>query len=162
MKSPNVESSLENDNFFDLLNINSVEKEISRIKNSENITINQLKSMFNTGVELYNKFQFKEAELIFSSYSVLNPYDHRGPGCLAAIFLEQGKFSRALEYLNIVKTYPSNDFDETAVNISLCHYKLKEYIQASAILLVVKKDVLNEFYKNRYEYLQQQLKPYLS
>ncbi|WP_407077025.1 tetratricopeptide repeat protein [Vibrio ostreicida] len=139
-----------------------VEQELANLRKSKKVTITQLKSIFDLGVEFYNQFQFKEAEIVFSAYTSLNPYDHRGPGCLAAIYLEKGQFKQALDVLSVLKTYPTNELDETIINISLCHYKLNEHIQAAATLLIVKVENLNDFYTQRYEYLQQQLAPYLS
>ncbi|TVU76868.1 regulator [Vibrio tasmaniensis] len=162
MKNKKIEFGKSGDEFFSLLDGKMVEHELAKLRKSKKITTTQLKSVFELGVEFYNKFQFKEAEIIFSAYCALNPYDHRGPGCLAAIYLEKGQFKKALDVLSVLKTYPTNDLDETILNISLCHYKLKEYIQSAATLIIVKSDNLNEFYSQRFEYLQKQLKPYLS
>lgn len=117
--------------------------------------------MYNLGVENYNSCQFKEAESIITSYTFLNPYDHRGPGILASIYLEQKRFDRALVILNILKTYPTNNLDETMLNISLCHYKLSEFKQATATFLIVDDKVLSEFNSKRYKYLERQLSPHL-
>jgi tetratricopeptide (TPR) repeat protein len=149
------------DDFFELLSGTVIEQDIAAMRKSQKITITQLKSIYELGVKFYTDFQFKEAEIIFSAYIGLNPYDHRGPGCLAAILLEKGQFKRALEVLNILKTFPTNDLDETILNISLCHYKLKEYTEASVTLIIVKADNLNDFYLKRYHYLKLQLHPYL-
>lgn len=149
------------DDFFELLSGTVIEKDIAVMRKSQKITITQLKSIYELGVKFYTEFQFKEAEIVFSAYVGLNPYDHRGPGCLAAIFLEKGQFKKALEVLNILKTFPTNDLDETILNISLCHYKLNEYTEASVTWLIVKEDNLNDFYLQRYHYLKSQLSPYL-
>jgi len=150
------------DDFFELLSGTVIEQDIAAMRKSEKITVTQIKSIYELGVKFYNNFQFKEAEIIFSAYIGLNPYDHRGPGCLAAILLGRREFKKALEVLNILKTYPTNDLDETILNISLCHYKLKEYTEACVTLIIVKADNLNEFYLKRYNYLKLQLHPYLS
>ncbi|AYV25047.1 CDC27 family protein [Vibrio mediterranei] len=162
MKDQEIKFGKIGDEFFSLLDGKIVETELAKLRKSKNITINQLKSIFDVGVFFYNNLQFKEAEIIFCSYVGLNPYDHRGVGCLAAIYLEQGKFKKALNVLNILKTYPTNDIDETILNIALCHYKLNEHLEAAATLLIVKADTLNDFYTQRFEYLQKQLTPYLS
>ncbi|HDI3224133.1 TPA: tetratricopeptide repeat protein [Vibrio cholerae] len=144
-----------------LLDCKGIEQKLAKLRQSKKVTITQLKEIYDLGVNFYNQFQFKEAEIVFSAYTSLNPYDHRGPGCLAAIYLEKGQYKKALDILNVLKTYPTNDFDETVLNIALCHYKLNEHLQAAAILLIVQVKNLNEFYEKRYAYLHQQLQPYI-
>lgn len=100
------------EDFFELLKGTVIEQDIAMMRKSKKITITQIKSIYELGVSFYNNFQFKEAEIIFSAYIGLNPYDHRGPGSLAAILLEKGQFKKALEILNILKTFPTNDLDE--------------------------------------------------
>ena len=73
------------DDFFDLLKGTAIEQDIAKLRKSKKITIIQIKAIYELGVNFYNNFQFKEAEIIFSAYIGLNPYDHRGPGSLAAI-----------------------------------------------------------------------------
>ncbi|WP_318452416.1 tetratricopeptide repeat protein [Photobacterium leiognathi] len=161
MKNKSIEFKNIDNKLFSLLDGEMIEHQLKKLLKSNKITINQLKSIFDLGVYFYNNFQFKEAEIVFSSYCILNPNDHRGPGSLASIYLEKGKFKQALDVLNILKTYPTNDLDETILNISLCHYKLNEHLKAASILIVVKPENLNEFYTERFVYLQKQLKPYL-
>ncbi|EIO5095971.1 TPA: regulator [Vibrio parahaemolyticus] len=148
--------------FYALLERGKVEKEIATMRRSNRVTIPQLKAIFDMGVDFYNQFQFKEAEIVFSAYSALNPYDHRGTGCLAAIYLENKQFQKALDMLNILKTFPTNELDETILNIALCHYKLEQKLEAASMLLIVRPDGLNEYYGQRYRYLEQQLSPYFS
>ncbi|AMF96283.1 tetratricopeptide repeat protein [Vibrio harveyi] len=148
--------------FYALLERGKVEKEIATMRRSNRVTIPQLKAVFDMGVDFYNQFQFKEAEIVFSAYSALNPYDHRGTGCLAAIYLENKQFQKALDMLNILKTFPTNELDETILNIALCHYKLEQKLEAASMLLIVRPDGLNEYYGQRYRYLEQQLSPYFS
>lgn len=71
--------STENDE-FSLLDCRSIERKLEKLRQSKKVTVEQLKEIYDLGVEFYNQFQFKEAEVIFSAYSSLNPYDHRGPG----------------------------------------------------------------------------------
>ncbi|HEQ3589963.1 regulator [Vibrio parahaemolyticus] len=148
--------------FYALLERGKVEKEIATMRRSNRVTIPQLKAIFDMGVDFYNQFQFKEAEIVFSAYSALNPYDHRGTGCLAAIYLENKQFQKALDMLNILKTFPTNELDETILNIALCHYKLEQKLEAASMLLIVRPDGLNEYYGQRYRYLEQQLSPYFA
>ncbi|WP_187992249.1 tetratricopeptide repeat protein [Vibrio harveyi] len=148
--------------FYALLERGKVEREIATMRRSNRVTIPQLKAIFDMGVDFYNQFQFKEAEIVFSAYSALNPYDHRGTGCLAAIYLENKQFQKALDMLNILKTFPTNELDETILNIALCHYKLEQKLEAASMLLIVRPDGLNEYYGQRYRYLEQQLSPYFS
>ena len=162
MKSKLIDLGETGEEFYALLENKMVEQEIAAIRRSSKVSISQLKAIFQMGVEFYNQFQFKEAEIIFSAYSALNPYDHRGAGCLAAIYLEKKQFQKALDMLNILKTYPSNDLDETVLNIALCHYKLGQKLKASSMLLIVKLENLSEFFSQRYCYLKQQLNPYFS
>jgi tetratricopeptide (TPR) repeat protein len=162
MKSKLIDLGETGEEFYALLENKMVEQEIAAIRRSSKVSISQLKAIFQMGVEFYNQFQFKEAEIIFSAYSALNPYDHRGAGCLAAIYLEKKQFQKALDMLNILKTYPSNDLDETVLNIALCHYKLGQKLEASSMLLIVKLENLSEFFSQRYCYLKQQLNPYFS
>lgn len=162
MKSKLIDLGETGEEFYALLEDKMVEQEIAAIRRSSKVSISQLKAIFQMGVEFYNQFQFKEAEIIFSAYSALNPYDHRGAGCLAAIYLEKKQFQKALDMLNILKTYPSNDLDETVLNIALCHYKLGQKLEASSMLLIVKLENLSEFFSQRYCYLKQQLNPYFS
>lgn len=162
MKSKLIDLGETGEEFYALLENKMVELEIAAIRRSSKVSISQLKAIFQMGVEFYNQFQFKEAEIIFSAYSALNPYDHRGAGCLAAIYLEKKQFQKALDMLNILKTYPSNDLDETVLNIALCHYKLGQKLEASSMLLIVKLENLSEFFSQRYCYLKQQLNPYFS
>ncbi|MDH5928702.1 regulator [Vibrio lentus] len=162
MKSKLIDLGETGEEFYALLENKMVEQEIAAIRRSSKVSISQLKAIFQMGVEFYNQFQFKEAEIIFSAYSALNPYDHRGAGCLAAIYLEKKQFQKALDMLNILKTYPSNDLDETVLNIALCHYKLGQKLEASSMLLIVKPENLSEFFSQRYCYLKQQLNPYFS
>lgn len=162
MKSKLIDLGETGEEFYALLENKMVEQEIAAIRRSSKVSISQLKAIFQMGVEFYNQFQFKEAEIIFSAYSALNPYDHRGAGCLAAIYLEKKQFQKALDMLNILKTYPSNDLDETFLNIALCHYKLGQKLEASSMLLIVKLENLSEFFSQRYCYLKQQLNPYFS
>lgn len=162
MKSKLIDLGETGEEFYALLENKMVEQEIAAIRRSSKVSISQLKAIFQMGVEFYNQFQFKEAEIVFSAYSALNPYDHRGAGCLAAIYLEKKQFQKALDMLNILKTYPSNDLDETVLNIALCHYKLGQKLEASSMLLIVKLENLSEFFSQRYCYLKQQLNPYFS
>ncbi|MDG2609917.1 regulator [Vibrio parahaemolyticus] len=148
--------------FYALLERGKVEKEIATMRRSNRVTIPQLKAIFDMGVDFYNQFQFKEAVIVFSAYSALNPYDHRGTGCLAAIYLENKQFQKALDMLNILKTFPTNELDETILNIALCHYKLEQKLEAASMLLIVRPDGLNEYYGQRYRYLEQQLSPYFA
>lgn len=163
MKMEQVDISLKsiNNDILDLLSSDDLERDLAILRKSKNISLTQLKKIYETGVVFYKAFQLKEAEAVFTSYTFLNPYDHRGPGSLASIFLEQGLFRRALDVLNVVKTYPHNDLDETVLNIALCHYRLKEFRQASSVFLIINFDKLNEFNSRRYCYLRQQLSPYL-
>ena len=162
MKSKLIDLGETGEEFYALLEDKMVEQEIAAIRRSSKVSISQLKAIFQMGVEFYNQFQFKEAEIIFSAYSALNPYDHRGAGCLVSIYLEKKQFQKALDMLNILKTYPSNDLDETVLNIALCHYKLGQKLEASSMLLIVKPENLSEFFSQRYCYLKQQLNPYFS
>lgn len=162
MKTGSIQFGEADEAFYSLLEGNMVEQEIARLRRSSKVAIPQLKAVFELGVQFYNQFHFKEAEIIFSAYSALNPYDHRGAGCLAAIYLEKKQFQKALDMLNILKMYPTNDFDETILNISLCHYKLEQKLEASSMLLIVKPDNLNDFYTQRYRYLKKQLNRYFS
>lgn len=162
MKSKSIHLGEPGEEFYTLLEKNMIEKEIAAIRRSSRLSVPQLKAIFDMGVDFYNKFQFKEAEIVFSAYSALNPYDHRGAGCLSAIYLEKKQFQKALDMLNILKTFPSNDLDETVLNIALCHYKLDQKLEASSMLLIVREDNLNEYYTQRYSYLKKQLTPYFS
>ncbi|GLT17480.1 hypothetical protein GCM10007938_12570 [Vibrio zhanjiangensis] len=162
MKNQAINFGKPGDEFFSLLDGDEILKEIAQQRDSNKITTTHLKSIFDLGVEFYNQFQFKEAEIVFVAYSSLNPYDHRGPGCLAAIYLEKGQFQKALDMLNLLKNYPTNDLNETMLNISLCHYKLNDHMQAAVHWLIVKPENLGEFYTKRYEFLKQQLSPHLS
>ncbi|RTZ16937.1 regulator [Vibrio aquaticus] len=148
--------------FKEELDISVFENNIHQIRKKKNIGIHQLKLMYKTGEELYNSYQLKEAETLFQAYTVLNPYDHRGPGCLASIYLEQGRYKQALDTLKILRSFPTCHLDEVFINISLCHYKLEQHDDAVSVLMVVKKDTLNTFYQTRYDYLKSQLNPYLS
>ncbi|MGL1180800.1 regulator, partial [Vibrio parahaemolyticus] len=78
------------------------------------------------------------------------------------IYLEKKQFQKALDMLNILKTFPSNDLDETVLNIALCHYKLDQKLEAASMLMIVRLDSLDEYYGQRYSYLKQQLSPYFS
>lgn len=149
------------DDFFDLLDGKVIEAHINKIKKEKKITIEILQELLELGDSFYNKYQLKEAEIVYLSYTGLCPFDHRGPASLAAIYLEQAKFQKALDMLNIVKTYPTADFDETLVNMALCHYKLKQYIEAAAVFIIIKEEKLSEFYLERYSFLRKQLNPYL-
>lgn len=146
--------------FYALLEKNMVEQEIAAIRRSSKVSVPQLKAIFEMGVDFYNQFQFKEAEIVFTAYSALNPYDHRGAGCLAAIYLEKREFQNALDMLNILKTFPTNDLDETVLNIALCHYKLEQKLESAAMLLIVRPDNLSDYYRQRFDYLKRQLNPY--
>lgn len=149
------------DDDLSMLNFHSIEHKLSKLRQSKNVSVAQLKEIYDLGVTFYNCFQFKEAEIIFSAYVSLNPYDHRGPGCLAAIYLEKGQFRKALDILEVLKSYPTNDLDETVINMALCHYKLNEHLHAASMLLIVRVSNLNDFYQKRYNYLLQQLQPYM-
>lgn len=162
MKSKSIYLGKPGEEFYVLLERGMVEKEIAVIRKSNKISLPRLKVILDIGMDFYNNFQLKEAEIIFSAYSVLNPYDHRGVGGLAAIYLEKKEFQKALDMLNILKTVPSNDLDETVLNIALCHYKLGQKLEASSMLLIVCLENLNEYYVKRYNYLKKQLKPYFS
>ncbi|EKT60074.1 transcriptional regulator [Providencia sneebia] len=148
--------------YLDSLNGNRMKKEMEKLRRSKSsITLTQLKSIYQIGVKLYSTMQLKEAEMVFLSYSVLSPYDHRGPGSLAAIYLEKKEYKKALDILNTVKTYPTCNVDEVFLDISLCHYKLGEYTNSSMVFIIVKPENLNEFYLSRYQYLKKQLNPYI-
>lgn len=160
-KETNEECALyEFDLFLDSLSGNQIKKEMKKLGKSKNISIPELKSIYKLAVKLYSTMQLKEAEMVFLSYSILCPHDHRGPGGLAAISLEKKEYKKALEILNTVKTYPTCHIDEVFLDISLCHYKLGEYIDSSLVFIIVKPENLNEFYFSRYQFLQQQLSPY--
>lgn len=139
-----------------------IEEHINKIKKEKKITIEILKELLDLADSLYQKYQLKEAEIIYLAYTGLCPFDHRGPASLASIYLEQAQFQKALDMLNIVKTYPTADFDETLVNMALCHYKLKQYLEATAVFIIIKAEKLNEFNYKRYEFLRKQLNPYLN
>ncbi|WP_394201543.1 CDC27 family protein [Shewanella waksmanii] len=157
----NLKFGTTSENFFDLLVGTEVESEIANIRAKNNIDESRILYIYDLACEFYQNYQLKEAEILFAGYAGLNPYDHRAVGGLAAILLLKGKHEKALEVLNVLKTYPTNDFDETILNISLCHYKMKEYQQASAALMIVKSSRLNSFNKERFDYLSRQLNPYL-
>ncbi|EGR3963945.1 regulator, partial [Vibrio cholerae] len=108
----NISADLEED-FFELLEGRLYSERLKEIRKKENISVETLMAIYALGEEFYNRFLMKEAEVIFTAYMALCPHDHRGPGSLASIYLEQGKFNKALEMLNIVKVYPTADFDET-------------------------------------------------
>ncbi|GHW44612.1 putative two-component response regulator [Vibrio cholerae] len=148
--------------FFELLEGKVIDDHINKIKKEKKITIEILKDLLDLADSLYQKYQLKEAEIIYLSYTGLCPFDHRGPASLASIYLEQAQFHKALDMLNIVKTYPTADFDETLVNMALCHYRLKQYLEAAAVFIIIKAEKLNEFNHKRYEFLRKQLNPYLS
>ncbi|MCX9488732.1 regulator [Vibrio cholerae] len=156
-----VETHKLSEDFFELLEGKVIEEHINKIKKEKKITIEILKELLDLADSLYQKYQLKEAEIIYLAYTGLCPFDHRGPASLASIYLEQAQFQKALDMLNIVKTYPTADFDETLVNISLCHYKLKQYLEAAAVFIIIKAEKLNEFNQKRYEFLRKQLNPYL-
>lgn len=161
MKLKSIHFGDAGEEFYALLEKNMVEQEIAAIRRSSKVSVPQLKAIFEMGVDFYNQFQFKEAEIVFSAYCALNPYDHRGAGCLAAIYLEKREFQNALDMLNILKTFPTNDLDETVLNIALCHYKLEQKLESAAMLLIVRPDNLSDYYIQRYKYLTKQLNPYL-
>lgn len=148
------------DDFLDSLNGNNIKKEMVKLKKLKPMTNSNLKSIYNLGVKLYSSMQLKEAEMVFLSYSVLSPYDHRGLGGLAAIHLEKKEYRKALDILNTVKTYPTCHMDEVFLDIALCHYKLGEYVNASLVFIIVKPEFLTDFYFSRYQFLKKQLKPY--
>lgn len=162
MKSKSIHLGEPGEEFYTLLERGMIEQDIAAIRRSSKVSLPKLKEIFDIGVDFYNQFQFKEAEIVFTAYSALNPYDHRGVGCLAAIYLEKKQFQKALDMLNILKTFPSNDLDETILNIALCHYKLDQKLEAVSMLLIVRLDSLNEYYGQRYSYLKNQLNPYFS
>lgn len=157
-----VETHKLSEDFFELLEGKVIEEHINKIKNEKKITIEILKELLDLADSLYQKYQLKEAEIIYLAYTGLCPFDHRGPASLASIYLEQAQFQKALDMLNIVKTYPTADFDETLVNMALCHYKLKQYLEAAAVFIIIKAEKLNEFNQKRYEFLRKQLNPYIS
>ncbi|HEJ2451914.1 TPA: regulator [Vibrio cholerae] len=157
-----VETHKLSNDFFELLEGKVIEEHINKIKKEKKITIEILKELLDLADSLYQKYQLKEAEIIYLAYTGLCPFDHRGPASLASIYLEQAQFQKALDMLNIVKTYPTADFDETLVNMALCHYKLKQYLEAAAVFIIIKAEKLNEFNQKRYEFLRKQLNPYLS
>ncbi|WP_462055983.1 regulator, partial [Vibrio cholerae] len=154
-----VETHKLSDDFFELLEGKVIEEYINKIKKEKKITIEILKELLDLADSLYQKYQLKEAEIIYLAYTGLCPFDHRGPASLASIYLEQAQFQKALDMLNIVKTYPTADFDETLVNMALCHYKLKQYLEAAAVFIIIKAEKLNEFNQKRYEFLRKQLNP---
>ncbi|WP_462056334.1 regulator, partial [Vibrio cholerae] len=154
-----VETHKLSDDFFELLEGKVIEEHINKIKKEKKITIEILKELLDLADSLYQKYQLKEAEIIYLAYTGLCPFDHRGPASLASIYLEQAQFQKALDMLNIVKTYPTADFDETLVNMALCHYKLKQYLEAAAVFIIIKAEKLNEFNQKRYEFLRKQLNP---
>ncbi|EGR0608694.1 regulator [Vibrio cholerae] len=157
-----VETHKLSEDFFELLEGKVIEEHINKIKKEKKITIEILKELLDLADSLYQKYQLKEAEIIYLAYAGLCPFDHRGPASLASIYLEQAQFQKALDMLNIVKTYPTADFDETLVNMALCHYKLKQYLEAAAVFIIIKAEKLNEFNYKRYEFLRKQLNPYLN
>ncbi|HFG1863557.1 TPA: regulator [Vibrio cholerae] len=157
-----VETHKLSEDFFELLEGKVIEKHINKIKKEKKITIEILKELLDLADSLYQKYQLKEAEIIYLAYTGLCPFDHRGPASLASIYLEQAQFQKALDMLNIVKTYPTADFDETLVNMALCHYKLKQYLEAAAVFIIIKAEKLNEFNQKRYEFLRKQLNPYIN
>ncbi|HEJ2469072.1 TPA: tol-pal system YbgF family protein [Vibrio cholerae] len=157
-----VETHKLSEDFFELLEGKVIEEHINKIKKEKKITIEILKELLDLADSLYQKYQLKEAEIIYLAYTGLCPFDHRGPASLASIYLEQAQFQKALDMLNIVKTYPTADFDETLVNMSLCHYKLKQYLEAAAVFIIIKAEKLNEFNQKRYEFLRKQLNPYMN
>ncbi|EID0733671.1 regulator [Vibrio parahaemolyticus] len=161
MSEFDIEVNKLSEDFFELLEGKVIDEHINKIKKEKKVTIEILKELLDLGDTHYQRYHLKEAEIIYLAYTCLCPFDHRGPASLASIYLEQAQFQKALEMLNIVKTYPTADFDETLVNITLCHYKLKEYIEAAAVFLIIKSENLNDFNQNRYGFLRKQLNPYL-
>lgn len=160
-KETNDETLLSNfDHFLDALSGAKLKKEMKKLGKSKKITLTELQCIYNFAVKLYSTMQLKEAEMVFLAYSVLSPYDHRGPGGLASIYLEKKEYKKALDILNTVKTFPSCHMDEVFLDIALCHYKLSEYMDACMMFIIVKSENLNEFYSARHQYLQQQLNPH--
>jgi TolA-binding protein len=150
-----------NDEHIDLFDSDAIEKKIQDARRKGGITLSDIKGLYALGEKFYKKFRFKEAEVIFASYSALVPHDHRGPGAIASIYLEQKKFQKALVVLQTLKTFPTADFDEVLTNIALCHYKLNELQNAAAMMVIIDKTRLNAFYTNRFGFLEQQLAPHL-
>ncbi|NUW68071.1 regulator [Vibrio coralliilyticus] len=137
------------------------ERDLVKSIQDKDISIKDLERLYKVGSDFYLNYQFKEAEIVFGSYMALNPYDHRGSASLAAIYLELCEFRKALDILSVVKTFPTCHLDETYLNLSLCHYKLKEYLDACAMLRIVKRENLTEYYTKRFDYLERQLSPYI-
>jgi|GEM_PF-7105138 len=129
----------------------------------DGLTPEDIDRVYARGEEFYNLFRFKEAETLFTLYSVMAPTDHRGMGGLAAIYLEKKEYLRALDMLNVLRGLPTSNLDETFLNSALCYYKLDRHQEASAALVMVDEAKLpgGEFYAKRYGYLKQQLNKHL-
>lgn len=133
-------------------------KELMRVKG---VTETDLRRILEYAEKFFLNYELKEAQIMFAAYAQMMPVDHRGVAGLAAIALEKKDYKSALSFLELLKTFPTNDLDETFLNISLCYYKTKKEREAAGALLIVKEDKLSDFNKKRYEFLRKQLNKYL-
>lgn len=132
-------------------------KELMRVKG---VTETDLRKILEYAEKFFLRYELKEAQIMFAAYAQMMPVDHRGVAGLAAIALEKKDYKNALSYLELLKTFPTNDLDETFLNISLCYYKTKKEREAAGALLIVKENKLSDFNKKRYEFLRKQLNKY--
>lgn len=143
--------------FVDELLFGKNPKEVMRVKG---VTESDLRKILEYAENFFLNYELKEAQIMFAAYAQMVPVDHRGVAGLAAIALEKKDYKGALSYLEILKTFPTNDLDETFLNMSLCYYKCKKEREAVGALLIVKEDNLSDFNKNRYTFLRKQLNKY--
>ena len=141
-----------------LLDANFLQRKVSTLVRGGSVSIDGLKGMYALGERFYQSYQLKEAEIVFGAYSTLAQDDHRGAGGLAAIALERGEFEKALTYLNMVKVFPTCNLDETLLDMAFCYHKLDDPRRALAVYIMANRQQLSsDFYKDRYEYLKDEL-----
>lgn len=153
----NVVGNGDFDLFLDAIDGTLLKHKLEKLYKSKKLSIPQLKNLYNTGSELYSSMQLKEAEMVFLAYTTLSPYDHRGPGALAAIYLEKKNYQKALELLNIVKTYPTANLNEVFLNMANCYYHLNDLENAKVSLILVEQKCLSEFYQCLYQSLYDEI-----
>ncbi len=150
-------STQSTDDFVDELLFGKNPKELMRVKG---VTESDLRKILEYAEKFFLNYELKEAKIMFAAYAQMMPVDHRGIAGLAAIALERKDYKEALSYLEILKTFPTNDLDETFLNMSLCYYKCKKEREAVGTLLIVKEEKLSDFNKKRYAFLRKQLNKY--
>jgi predicted O-linked N-acetylglucosamine transferase (SPINDLY family) len=107
-----------------------------------------IQSLLNSGLDLFNKKEFNQAELIYKEILRLDKKNAEAYCALGTIAAIRSKYKDALNYLNItIKLQPQNFYAHNNIGtIFFSFEKFNEAIEHYTKSLIIKPDYLNSLY----------------